>query len=301
MTITAGIDLGTSTIKAAVLNERLDVLGLGISRTGSNLERGAELAYKQALTEAGVDADGVDYVASTGFGRYTVSFRNIQITDLTAHGQGARFLFPNTRTVVDIGAQSTRAMRIEPTGQIKLLRMNAKCAAGAGTFLVRVAKYLELTVDEIGPLAVKATDPQKISSVCAVLAESEIINHVTSGKNVEDILMGAMASIASRAQGLLKRVGVEQELTLTGGVGLNQGMVRALEECMEQKINVDPARGLYAGALGAAILAQMRLRKLAGFSARAASRPSVTDVDSAFMASRVVVGKGHESDGIIWA
>jgi benzoyl-CoA reductase subunit D len=150
--------------------------------------------------------------------------------------------------------------------------MNAKCAAGAGTFLVRVAKYLELTIDDLGPLAVKATDPQGISSVCAVLAESEIINHVTSGKSVEDILMGAMLSIASRAQGLLKRVGVEQELTLTGGVGLNQGMVRALEECMEQKINVDAERGLYAGAIGAAILAQMRLRKLGEQATRTAAR-----------------------------
>jgi predicted CoA-substrate-specific enzyme activase len=284
MTITTGIDLGTSTIKAIVLNERSEVLGRGIGRTGSNLERGAETAYKQALTEAGIGVDEVDYVASTGFGRYTVPFRNIQITDLTAHGQGAHFLFPNTRSVIDIGAQSTRAMRIEPTGQVKLFRMNAKCAAGAGTFLVRVAKYLELTIDDIGPLAVKATDPQTISSVCAVLAESEIINHVTSGKSIEDILMGAMLSIASRAQGLLKRVGVEQELTLTGGVGVNQGMVRSLEDCMEQKINVDPERGLYAGALGAAILAQMRLRKLRLHATPTNSRLPLVEVGSALSA-----------------
>jgi predicted CoA-substrate-specific enzyme activase len=267
MTITSGIDLGTSATKAIVLNDDYEVLGHGYCRTGSNLQRAAETAYEQALTEAGIAAGAIDYVASTGFGRYTIPFRNIQITDLTAHGQGARFLFPNTRSVIDIGAQSTRAMQIAPTGQVKLLRMNAKCAAGAGTFLVRVAKYLELTIEEIGPLAVRATDPQRISSVCAVLAESEIINHVTAGKSVEDILMGAMQSIASRAQGLLKRVGVEPEITVTGGVGLNQGMVRALEECMEQRLNVDPERGLYAGALGAAILAQMRLRKLRGQAA----------------------------------
>lgn len=269
MTITAGIDLGTSSIKAIVINDQMEVLGQGIGRTGSNLEKGAEIAYQQALDAAGLERSDVDYVATTGFGRYTVPFRNLQITDLTAHGQGARFLFPDTRTVIDIGAQSTRAMRIEPTGQVKLLRMNAKCAAGAGTFLVRVAKYLELKIEEIGPLAVKATDPQGISSVCAVLAESEIINHVTTGKNIEDILMGAMLSIASRAQGLLKRVGVEQELTLTGGVGYNPGMVRALEECMEQRINVDPERGHYAGAIGAGILAQMRLRKLEDQATRA--------------------------------
>ena len=278
MTITVGIDLGTSSIKAIVLDDGLVVLGRGFARTGSNLEKGADTAFEQARKQAGLDKADIDYIATTGFGRYTVPYRDVQITDLTAHGQGARFLFPGTRTVIDIGAQSTRAMRIESTGQVKLLRMNAKCAAGAGTFLVRVAKYLELTIEEIGDLAVKATDPQGISSVCAVLAESEIINHVTTGKPIEDILMGAMLSIASRAQGLLKRVGVEQELTLTGGVGHNPGMVRALEDCMKQKINVDPERGQFAGAIGAAILAQMRLIKLSEVSAGlAASRASGND------------------------
>jgi len=262
MIITAGIDVGSSTTKAVVMNEAQELLGKAVVKTGANLVGAAERAYKEALAEAGLTEKDIDYVASTGFGRYTVPFRDVQITDLTAHGQGARFLFPGTRSVIDIGAQSTRAMRIEPSGRVKTFRMNDKCAAGAGTFLVRVARYLELSVEEIGPLALKATDPQTISSVCAVLAESEIINHVTAGKSVEDILKGAMLSIASRALALLKRIGVEPEVTLTGGVGLNVGMVQALEESLGQKINVDPERGLYAGALGAAILAQMRVHKL---------------------------------------
>jgi len=262
MTITAGIDLGTSSTKAVLVNERHEILGKALGRTGSNLELAAEKAYQQALAQAGIEAGEVDYVASTGFGRSTVPFRDIQMTDLTAHGQGARFLFPGTRSVMDIGAQSTRAMRIAPTGQVKLLRMNDKCAAGAGTFLVRVAKYLELTVEDIGALALKSTQPQLISSVCAVLAESEIINHVTAGKQLEDILKGAMLSIASRAQALLKRIGLEQEVTLTGGIGLNAGMLRALEESMKQKINYHAELGAYTGALGAAILAQMRLQRL---------------------------------------
>ncbi|HLB29671.1 MAG TPA: acyl-CoA dehydratase activase [Dehalococcoidia bacterium] len=262
MIITAGVDVGASTTKAVIVNDAYKRLGRAITRTGANLVGAAETTFQEAIAEAGLTEKDVEYVATTGFGRYTIPFRDVQITDLTAHGQGARFLFPDTRSVIDIGAQSTRAMRIEPTGRVKIFRMNDKCAAGAGTFLVRVARYLELTLDEIGPLAVKSTDPQPISSVCAVLAESEIINHVTAGKMVEDILKGAMLSIASRGLALVKRMGVEPEVTLTGGVGLNPGMVQALEESLGQKINVDPEWGIYAGALGAAVLAQMRLQRL---------------------------------------
>ena len=260
--ITIGIDVGSSTTKAVLLGEAGTVLGKTVVRTGSNLEGASQKAYDEVLGQAGLAPGDVDYVASTGFGRYTVPFRPVQMPDLTAHGQGARYLYPKTQSVLDIGAQSTRAMRIAPSGQVKLLRMNDKCAAGAGAFLVRVAKYLELTVEEIGALAVKATEPTQISSVCAVLAESEIINHVTAGKHIEDILKGAMISIASRAQNLMKRIGIEQEVTLTGAIGLNPGMRMALEESMGQKINFHPEFGIHAGALGAAVLAGMRLKAL---------------------------------------
>lgn len=260
--ITVGIDVGTSTTKAVLLDSEGNMLGKTVLRTGSNLEGASQKAYDEVLGPSGVAPEEVDYIASTGFGRYTVPFRHVQITDLTAHGQGARTLFPNTRSVLDMGAQSTRAMRIAPSGQVKLLRMNDKCAAGAGAFLVRVAKYLELTIEEIGALAVNSKEPTQISSVCAVLAESEIINHVTAGKHIEDILKGSMISIASRAQNLMKRIGIEQEVTLTGAIGLNPGMRMALEESMGQKINYHPELGIYTGALGAAVLAGMRLAAL---------------------------------------
>ncbi|MFO1218737.1 MAG: acyl-CoA dehydratase activase [Burkholderiaceae bacterium] len=256
---TLGIDVGTASTRAAVVADGQQLRALRSVRTGSDLEAAAERVRDEVLTAAGLDRDQVDYTASTGFGRSTVGYRDIQMTDLTAHGQGARFLFPATRTVLDIGAQSTRAMRIAASGQVQLLRMNDKCAAGAGTFLVRVAKYLELSIEEIGALAVAATEPQQISSVCAVLAESEIINHVTAGKRIEDILKGAMVSIASRAQALVKRVGIEQEVTLTGGIGLNPGMRLALQECLGQPINFDLEKSPYAGAIGAAVLARRRL------------------------------------------
>lgn len=261
MIFAAGIDVGAASTKAVILSEERKVLGKGIVKTGADPGGAARRAYDQALGEAGLAEREIDYVASTGFGRYIVPFRNVQMTDLTSHGQGVLYLFPNTRSVLDIGGQSTRAMKIEPNGRVKLFRMNEKCAAGSGTFLLRCAHYLEITLEDLGPLSLKSRNPVSISSVCAVLAESEIINHVTANVPLEDIVKGSILSICSRAITLVKRIGVEQEVTLTGGTVLNPGVVACVEELLETKVNVDPERGPYAGALGAGILGLMRLQK----------------------------------------
>ncbi|HSF48177.1 MAG TPA: acyl-CoA dehydratase activase, partial [Burkholderiales bacterium] len=203
-----------------------------------------------------------DYIATTGFGRYNVPFRDIQITDITCVGRGAVFLFPKTRSVLDIGAQSTRALRIIETGKVREFRTNDKCAAGAGGFIERACKYLEVNIAQVGDLSMQANKPQTISSVCAVLAESEIINHVSQGETVENILRGVHNSLASRAQALLKRAGMEDEVTFVGGVARQKGMVKALEETLKRKINVSEEPELI-GALGAALLALRRLEKLA--------------------------------------
>src|SRR3989304_949212 len=174
MLLVASIDVGSATTKGIILDEERRVLGRAVAKTGSDLAGAAQRAYDQALAAAGIGEQEVAYVASTGFGRYTVGFRDVQITELTAHARGAIALFPNTRTVLDIGAQSTRAIKVAENGRVIAFRMNDKCAAGAGAFLVRAAKYLELSIDEIGPLSCQSKSPQPISSVCAVLAESGI-------------------------------------------------------------------------------------------------------------------------------
>ena len=261
MLLVASVDVGSATTKALIVNEKREVLGRGLIKTGSDLAGAAQRAYDQALSEVGATEPDVAYVASTGFGRYIVPFRDVQITELTSHARGAVTLFPNTRTVLDIGAQSTRAIKVAESGRVIMFRMNDKCAAGAGAFLVRAARYLELKIDDIGPLSCQATSPQPISSVCAVLAESEIINHVTAGISVQDILMGCHLSIVTRAQPLLKRVGHEPELTLTGATGKNVGLVKAVEETLKTKVNVS-SEPEYVGALGAAMLALDRALKL---------------------------------------
>jgi predicted CoA-substrate-specific enzyme activase len=221
----------------------------------------AQEALDLALRQAGIKQSELSYIATTGFGRYNVPFRDLQITDITCVGVGSVFLFPKTSTVLDIGAQSTRAIRVTETGKVKEFRTNDKCAAGAGGFIERAAKYLEVKLDDVGELSLHAAKPQTISSVCAVLAESEIINHVSSGESVEDILRGVHNSLASRALALMKRAGLEDEVTFVGGVARQRGMVKALAETVKRKINVSEKPDM-VGALGAALLALRRLEKL---------------------------------------
>jgi len=197
-------------------------------------------------------------VATTGFGRYSISFRDIQVTEITSAARGVHQLFPESECVLDIGGQSTRAVRLRDAGKVKAFKTNDKCAAGSGMFLARAAKYLGIEVEQIGELSLSAANPQPISSICAVLAESEIINHVSAGVSVEDILRGIHDSLAERAGALLKRVGMQKELTLIGGVARQRGMVKALEERLQVRVHV-PEDCDSVCALGAALLGRLRL------------------------------------------
>ncbi len=257
----AGIDLGSSTTKCVVLDEEQRVRGRGLTRTLADFERVAREALAQALAEAGVACEDLHYVATTGLGRYSVALRDLQITDLTCGARGAHFLFPSAGYVLDMGAQSTRAVRLGDGGRVKAFHMNEKCAAGSGGFLERAAKYLEVSVDQIGALAMQSTQPQPISSVCAVLAESEIINHVSDGKRVEDILRGIHESLADRSLGQLRRVGASGEVAFIGGVALQESMVRAAQEKWKLTVHV-PKEPQYTTALGAALLGLRRIQKL---------------------------------------
>jgi predicted CoA-substrate-specific enzyme activase len=260
MTLLAGIDIGSGTSKCVLVDDAGTVRGRGLGRTKADFERVAREVLDLARADAEAAADDVAYIATTGLGRYAVPFRDIQITDLTCGARGAAAEFASTRYVLDIGAQCSRAIKLREGGKVKEFHMNEKCAAGSGGFLERAAKYLEVGVGEIGPLSLGAGKPQAISSVCAVLAESEIINHVSEGVLVENILRGIHNSLADRALSLLKQVGLDGEVTFIGGVARQEGMVLALREKLGVPVHV-PDAPQFTAALGAALLGLQRHRK----------------------------------------
>jgi len=258
----AGIDVGSAFTKAVVVCDAAGaaaVIGRGAVRTGVDLEKAAAGALAMALADAGSPRESLDYIATTGFGRSSVSFRDLQVTEITSGARGARRLFPQATAVLDIGSQCTRAITLTENGKVRGFKTNDKCAAGSGSFIVRAAKYLQIELGEVGEIALRAENPQPISSICAVLAESEIINHVSAGVSVEDILCGIYDSLAERASMLLKRAGMGQDLVLIGGVARQRGMVRALENRLKVPVSV-PADCEYTCALGAALLGLKRLQ-----------------------------------------
>ena len=266
MAYVAGIDIGSRGTKAVILDESRRVCGTALVKTRPDFPGVAKEAMEQALAKAGGRMEDVKYVTTTGLGRYNIPFRDLQITDITCAARGAEFLFPNTACVLDVGGQSTRAIRLREGGKVKEFKSNDKCAAGSGGFLERAAHYLEINLDQLGPLSMGAEKPTMISSVCAVLAESEIINLVSEGQSVENIIRGIHNSLASRSKALLARVGLEDEVTFVGGVARQDGMVKALKDTIGRQVNVSDEPDMVA-ALGAALLAHQRLQKLGGIRA----------------------------------
>jgi predicted CoA-substrate-specific enzyme activase len=259
----AGIDIGSTYSKAVLIDEHGNVVGRGVRRTGFKLAQASEAVFDELVANAGVARTDVTYVASTGYGRHTVPFRNTQLTELTAHAHAAVHLFPDTRTILDIGGQDIKAIRVDGDGRVKAFRLNDKCAAGTGAFLEKTARYLGLTTDDIGPYASRSTNPKPVSSVCAVFAESEVISHLASGVPAEDIMMGAMVALGGRAVQLMRRVGLEPGYMLTGGMTRNVAMIKALEENLKDTLRVAPdGLGQLNGALGAALLGLRRVQKL---------------------------------------
>jgi predicted CoA-substrate-specific enzyme activase len=192
-----------------------------------------------------------------------VPFRDLAITELTCHAWAIHSSLPDVRTVLDVGGQTAKAIRLDESGRVRAFRMNDKCAAGSGAFLEKTVRYMGFEVGDIPGLADNATDPAEVSSVCTVFAESEVINHLAEGRSAEDICAGAVVALAGRAGQLVKRVKPESEYALSGGLTRVPRMKRELEELLGCELHVgDEDLGVYAGALGAALLGHRRLRKL---------------------------------------
>jgi (R)-2-hydroxyacyl-CoA dehydratese activating ATPase len=251
--ITFGIDIGSITAKGALLVDN-KILGTRVIFTGYNSEKAGKKVFYELLEEHGIKEAAVHKIVSTGYGRESVGFSDKSITEITCHGAGAIFQEPGTRTVIDIGGQDSKALSISDEGKVKDFAMNDKCAAGTGRFLEVMARALEVDLEDFGSLSLKAQFPAKISSLCTVFAESEVISLISKGEYRENIMAGIHESIASRVSALAKRVGITEKVVMTGGVAKNIGVVKALEAKLGTVITIAPIPQ-ENGAIGAAILA----------------------------------------------
>ena len=259
MAYAAGVDVGSTQTKAIVIDEEEQIVGRALTDTGANVVTAAEKAFNLALDDAGIDEPEFGYVIGTGYGRYQIAFGHDQVTEISCHGRGAVHMFPDTRTVLDMGGQDTKAIRVSPDGDIHDFTMNDKCAAGTGRFLGAASTALEIPLDEIGPTALQATKSVRITTTCTVFAESEILSWLGRGRKIEEILLGVHESIAVRSLALLRRVGIEPEVTFTGGVARNTGMIRTLEKDLGFGLNVSE-ESHFMGALGASLFALDRIQ-----------------------------------------
>ncbi len=268
MTVTAGIDVGSTYTKVVIQSEDGSILGKAAAVTGFRLRELAREIYNTALDGAGIAESEVDYVVATGIGRHQVDFKDLNVTELTASARGAKFLFPGTRTILDIGGQTMKASRIDEAAKVLSFRLNDKCAAGTGAFLEKTARYMGYTTEEIGPLMSTSKEAVSISGVCAVFAESEVINHLSLGTAPADIMQGAIQSLTARAVQLMRRVRAEPEHTLIGGILRFETMGIAVGESLQADVNIPEGDMVqFASALGCAILARIRLDKLAAVPA----------------------------------
>jgi predicted CoA-substrate-specific enzyme activase len=265
MVYTVGIDVGSTYAKALVLSSEMRIAGWAMTNTGFKLAEVARKLFDESVAGAGLRSKDIAYVVTTGFGRHMVNFSDVAVTDLTASARGAAFLFPGTRTVLDVGGQTMKASRLDQAGRVKAFRLNDKCAAGTGAFIEKTARYMGYTTEEIGPLVATSKVPVPISGVCAVFAESEVINQLSLGAPPADIMHGAISSLVDRSVQLMKRVQMEPEYTLIGGILRFSKMVQVVREKLNAVVNVpDGEMVQYTTALGAAILGHQRLKKLNG-------------------------------------
>jgi predicted CoA-substrate-specific enzyme activase len=261
MSLTAGIDVGSTYTKAVLLDGGGRILGRAMSRTGFRLAEVSRRVLDEAMAVSGVCDDDLQYIVTTGYGRFQVPFRDVQVTDLTAAARGAAWFFPGTRTVLDVGGQTMKASRLDESCKVKSFRLNDKCAAGTGAFLEKTARYMGYSTEQIGPLAEMSVEAVPISGVCAVFAESEVINHLSQGTSPSDIMQGAIVSLVDRSVQLMKRVQMQPQFTLTGGILRFASMGRLMHERLGKEVNIPPADDVqFVAAIGAAVLGQRRLR-----------------------------------------
>ena len=253
-----GIDIGSTATKVVIVDEGQTMVAAGVYELGAGTS-GVDKALYQAFSQTKLAWDDIDRCVATGYGRQRFERADKQISELSCHARGMSKLLPGTRTVIDIGGQDAKALRLAPDGMLDNFVMNEKCAAGTGRFLDVMARVLETSVDKLGELDLQSTEHLSITSICTVFAESEVISLLSAGNSVENIVHAIHESVAKRACGLAKRVGISDTVVMTGGVARNGGVVRAIERELKREIIV-PETPQLTGALGAALLAWEAVR-----------------------------------------
>jgi predicted CoA-substrate-specific enzyme activase len=257
----AGVDIGSTMTKVVLTDKAGNLLSFIKGPTGAEHRQLANEVMTRALEEASLQIDDISYIVATGYGRLNVPFADRQITELSCHARGVSILFPNARTAIDIGGQDAKCMRIDK-GRLVNFVMNDKCAAGTGRFLEVTAATLAIKLEDMGGISLKATKRIPISNLCTIFAQQEVVALLSRGEKLENILAGLHDALASRVAALARRLGIEPDLVLTGGVAKNIGMVEAMRQNLGCEIFV-PEEPLLTGALGAAILAKEMYLKAA--------------------------------------
>ena len=248
----AGVDIGSTMTKVVIMDEDEKICSRIVAHTGAEHRRLANRVMEEALKQANLPFDEISYVVATGYGRVNVPFADRQITELSCHAKGVSSLFPNVRTAIDIGGQDAKGMKISHGNLVDFV-MNDKCAAGTGRFLEVISDALGIKVEDLGNISLRSTNKVKISSTCTIFAQQEVVSYLSEGTPLEDIVAGLHNAIAGRVVRMVRRLKIEPDVVLTGGVAKNVGVVRAVRENLGCEIFV-PEDPLLSGALGAAIL-----------------------------------------------
>lgn len=259
---TLGIDIGSTSSDVVILRDGCEVISKAVVKLGTGTD-GPRLAYEQALQRAWLTRRDIVYTVATGYGRMNWETADQEVSELTCHALGVHHLLPDARTVIDIGGQDAKALRIGPNGEMVNFVMNDKCAAGTGRFLDVMAMILNLRVEDLGAISLCANAPVPISNTCTVFAESEVISKLSAHIPTADIVAGIHKSVAARVAGMALRVGIMDTVCMSGGVALNKGVVAAMENELGHRIDVHPDCQL-AGAIGAAVYAWKQYNKKKG-------------------------------------
>jgi predicted CoA-substrate-specific enzyme activase len=249
-----GIDSGSTSTNAVIMNEKKEIVAFDVVRTGAKSGESAARVLEQVLSKASLSREDLSYIVSTGYGRVSIPFADENVTEISCHGRGAHYFNPAIRTILDIGGQDSKAIKLNESGEVTDFVMNDKCAAGTGRFLEAIARTLEIDISEVGPQALASTEEIEITSMCTVFAESEVISLIANNKEKSDIANGICQAIANKSYSLLKRVGLEADYMMTGGVAKNPGVVRAVEQKLGHSLYICPEPEI-VGAAGAAVYA----------------------------------------------